>query len=258
MIRPNWSRPGACLAAAALLSGCLDFETVTRPVDQLRPAEIAVSAGLDDRGAPGPSGSSTAWLTAVIAPGTDARGERTMADDTLWVRQRPLVPEVVHRDGSRFYRVEWQYERGAAVPIEVPRIGRVVGLPLLLHWHPAQRTGPDPVRLRRGDDLVLRVSSPSVGASTTQDSVAVSWWLWTRGGAGATEIMRLGAVPDSVVLPASTLPLGAGEGTDRLDVVLRVQQEHRIHASGSDLRLIAHFISSVSWVVEVAPAADAP
>jgi hypothetical protein len=235
-----------------LLGGCLDFETVTAPVQQPRPALVSVFAAVRPEG----DGSRALFVSISIHPGWDAQGARAVVNDTLRVGGRVVLPERNAPGGGLEYRSHGPVGGADAIRIELPRIERVTNLPPSVTWSIAARVGPDTLRLRLGEDLLLRVAAPAVARP---DGAVGGWNLSIQGDGGAVGVQRFGPVPESIVVPASLLAAGdgAGRGTT-LAVTLATFETHQFRSPSNDLEFAAQFRDDIRWTVERTEGAGGP
>jgi hypothetical protein len=248
--RPAW-------LFAVLLAGCLDFQTVTAPpVNVEQRAEIRIHASFDEGGDGSPQASHRVRVIAQVYPGTDAQGPRRLITDTLWVRDFPIVPREGNPGQGWLYLADWASEPEAEVRFGLPRISRLGEISPAPVWHPVRRIGPDTLRLRPGQDLVLRLAIPP--AEAWPDTLVGHWTLTMGGNSMNVHLSHAGEAPDSVVIPAVLLPAPSPAGGPlRFQANLRAQRWYGHLSSQGNLELTAGFESSLRWVVEIvdAPAA---
>ncbi|CAN5653028.1 hypothetical protein BH23GEM6_BH23GEM6_11770 [soil metagenome] len=248
------ARTTALAILIALQSGCLDFEDVTRPVQSGTPAMISLSGSSGGRAINFTGGAGRVRVEARVLPGVDAQGPRQLLVDTLHIGTLPVVPWM-EMDGIWYYSAEWRGEEDAEVLFRLPRIGRVGDSPSLVSWQPVRSADPDTVRLIKGGDLVLRMSSSRPSQVPNQVQGQDRWTLSVWGRDGSVNMQSQAGRPDSVVVPASLLATVLRGPTGRVDATLVAQQSHVWEQPG-DLLLHTNFISTLSWVVEVLPAEE--
>jgi len=251
MNRNNSKHSVASALAIALLSGCLDFEAVTRPDQISHPALINLSATFAGRSAGAAGGAHITRVNARVMPGIDAQGPRQVLADTLWIGDRAVVP-MADVDGARYYSTEWWGDGDSEIQFRLPMIGRVGEGPSSVSWRPVRRVDPDTVRLMRGGDLVLRLSSSRSPQAQSQDSWTLSLW----GRDGGVNLSSRGLPPDSLVIPATMIATVLREPTGRIHAILNAHQLHFSDYRG-DLHLQTEFTSNLSWVVEMVNAGEA-
>jgi hypothetical protein len=123
-------------------------------------------------------------LSAYFRRGTDARGEPTeIADSALYVEGTPVLPEPETTPGAWLYR--WQQTRAAtgdgadSIRVAFPAIASSSPSTSSITIPVTRREGPVDVRLTRGQDLLLRVSSAD-GAPPGLSGALGFWTLEIR------------------------------------------------------------------------------
>jgi|GEM_PF-5859940 len=231
-------------ATLTLLGGCLDFEAVTRPVQSSSPAMISLSATLN-----GHSGiAHDARMRARVLPATDEHGPRLLLSDTLWMGNRPVLP-IAGEDGALYYALDWRVEEDSEVRFRLPTVSRVAESPSIVTWQPVRRVDPDTVRLTRGADLILRMSSSTTRPQESEDS----WTLYVQGKGGSVTIHNQGATPDFIVIPA-TMMATLIPGPDRLIYASLTSRQSLAWERRDVLQLHTSFLSILYWVVEIVEA----
>jgi hypothetical protein len=171
----RWWVPAALLALAA----CDDF-TLVEPQPGPEEPLLSVHVGaLSDE-----TGSTRYDLNALFRRGTDARGVPTdVADRALYVEGAPILPEPETTPGMWSYR--WQQTRATtgdgadSIHVAFPVIASSSPGTSSITIPVTRREDPADVRLTRGEDLVLRVSSAD-GAPPELSGGVEFWTLEIR------------------------------------------------------------------------------
>lgn len=211
----------ATLAAAALLSGCLDIAA-----PEARPAGLSVNVEVED-------GDPTAIrVQGSFAPGTTGDGtEREVADPRLRVLGRALSPSETHPGGGLSWEDSWEPDPSLLDRPEGTVLGPrlagdgsapTVSAPLV------SRAGPASVRVPPGADLALPLQD--LPGPTAGPDRFYTWRVEVRDPDPPGTLFRAGGTgipPDTLVVQREHLEGSLGDGPLEADLTFRTSDPGR-------------------------------
>jgi len=257
---------------ALCLAGCVEFVGPEEPGVPDLAAQVLVSAVLVDGGDPDscpdsggveeacatPGGATTSVLavTAMFFPGTDAEGwPRPVVTDTLRILDEALVPDEMDDRGWYLYSAQTPVPTpgsgGVVIPMVLPVAGPGAAQPLHVTVALPGRSGPDRIRLVRGENLILPLSplprEPSPFPSFER------WQLELTDGGPLFVVSSVGRPPAELFVPAVWIPSAPG-GVVNAKLVL----DQRVSVGGPEQDLTSTLMRvELKWTIEIEePAQD--
>jgi hypothetical protein len=225
-------------------SGCIDF--IEPDIPELgAPATVQATLRLTDLG--------TAEVDVYVTPGLDSAGAlRSLSDRPPEALGRRLEVDSIRRNGTRRYTESWLTGANVvAQPIRfrAPNITRVQAAPPAVEWVGVRRAGPDTIRLRPGEDLLLPVALGQ-GSGAPEPGIR-QWFLRLAGSSGTFGLSADGTPPDTIYVPARWFPRD-----HELDVRLIFNQSSILRPPPGDYIGVINVDVRLFWTVRIAgPAA---
>jgi hypothetical protein len=186
------------VCAALSCVGCMDFIEPDLAAENAA-ATISVSALQEND-------SSLLLIDAVLVPGLDEDGfRRRVVRDTLIAFGLSIAPSSIRRKDNRVYEARQTVTNPASIAFTVdPPL--IEGLPQRpsIRWFGLRKVGADTIRLRRGEDLILRVDT-SLGASQPTPETR-NWSLQLVGKRNEFRLGGSGMPPTTIIVPAMWIP----------------------------------------------------
>lgn len=260
------------LALASLLpiAGCIDFldpvglklAKSTRIEVELELLTGALPPSCREVGpAPPVSGAPVAepsylCVEASVFPGVDKFGAlKEVTNDTLWVLDVPLLPELdgeTLRYGRRFTLATDELAQ-TVFSVAYPKVEEVTLAPSGVRWRAVEPLGPDSIILAPGEDLSLPLELPNDPGNPLPRR-----WDWTLNLSGSTTTASLrasGALPRPRYLVPAALLADLGDG--RYNANLTWSQDYSPFFSEEQTQVRVRFVETLRWrVFPPAAAAD--